>query len=54
MAAEGTVAGYHGCELEIARRLLLGLADLTPSRNPYDWLGRGAYAWEQNGLRAFE
>jgi len=32
------VVGYHGCDAEVAERILDG-TPFTPSRNDYDWLG---------------
>lgn len=37
-----------------ARAVISGRAQLAPSRNPYDWLGEGAYFWENNPQRALE
>jgi hypothetical protein len=46
------VLGFHGCEREIGERVLAGEATLLDSTNDYDWLGRGAYFWENNPQRA--
>ena len=46
------VVGYHGCDSKLARNVLLGDADLTPSNNKYDWLGHGSYFWEHGPARA--
>jgi hypothetical protein len=49
------VVGYHGCEEEFARALLLGeveISDWKPSRNSWDWLGHGIYYWEYSPARA--
>lgn len=48
------VVGYHGCDATLARRVLLGEAQLTPSNNSYDWLGQGIYFWEHGPARAFQ
>jgi hypothetical protein len=43
------VVGYHGCEEDFARDLLLEkvrIPDWKPSRNSWDWLGHGIYFWE--------
>jgi hypothetical protein len=40
------VVGYHGCDAALARKVLLGDANLSPSANNYDWLGQGVYLWE--------
>jgi hypothetical protein len=49
------VVGYHGCEEDFARDLLLGnvrIPDWKPSRNSWDWLGHGIYFWEYSPARA--
>jgi len=48
------VIAYHGCDEEVARKVLQGGTDLSPSRNDYDWLGAGIYFWEQGPRRAYE
>ena len=44
---------YHGCDREVAERLLAG-ADFRASQNDYDWLGPGIYFWEANPQRGLE
>ncbi|MXV14416.1 hypothetical protein [Hufsiella ginkgonis] len=44
--------GYHACDKEIGMRILQGNDDLNSSTNPWDWLGHGAYFWEQDVMRA--
>ena len=46
------VVGYHGCDVVLARSVLLGESTLEPSDNDYDWLGRGIYFWEHGPARA--
>lgn len=46
-----TVIAYHGCDGDVARRLLDGEPFLT-SNNAYDWLGGGIYFWEFGPDRA--
>ena len=49
------VVGYHGCEEEFARDLLLEsvkIPEWKPSRNSWDWLGHGIYFWEYTPARA--
>lgn len=46
-----TVIAYHGCDADVARRLLDGEPFLT-SNNAYDWLGGGIYFWEFGADRA--
>ena len=45
--------GYHGCDHEIAEGILAGKSEVSPSTNAFDWLGSGAYFWENNPARAF-
>ncbi len=52
MRYDRTVLGYHGCDEEVARRLLGG-KPFRKSRNKYDWLGTGVYFWEYGPDRAF-
>jgi len=51
---ERLVVAYHGTERSIARRVLLGEAELVPSANDYDWLGHGVYFWEHGLARALD
>ncbi len=49
------VVGYHGCQEEFARNLLLEsvkVPEWKPSRNAWDWLGHGIYFWEYSPTRA--
>ncbi len=48
----GYVLGFHGCDREIAEKVLAGDQDLVASTNNYDWLGHGIYFWESNEERA--
>lgn len=50
----GWVVGFHGCDETAAEELLRGASQLVPSRNPYDWLGDGAYFWEGDARRALQ
>jgi hypothetical protein len=47
------VLAYHGCDREVAERMLDG-EQFTPSTNDYDWLGHGIYFWEANPRRGIE
>jgi len=49
-----TVTGFHSCSKQVGLNVLVGLDNLNPSRNPWDWLGEGVYFWEQNPERALE
>ena len=46
------VLAYHGCDREIGEAVLLGKQEILPSNNDYDWLGEGAYFWENSYSRA--
>lgn len=46
------VVAYHGCDREIGERILAGKEDIRVSANIYDWLGGGAYFWENSFARA--
>lgn len=48
------VIGFHSCDKQTALRILNGQDKIRPSTNSWDWLGNGAYFWEQNPLRALE
>jgi hypothetical protein len=48
-------AGYHGCDIEVAKHVVLHPKEgLRPSKNNYDWLGNGQYFWEDSFERAWE
>ena len=52
---ERIVIGYHGCDEEFARRLLLGelpIGGWRAGKNEWDWLGHGIYFWEHSPDRA--
>ena len=49
-----TVIAYHGCDDSVAKGVLSRGKPLAPSRNEYDWLGRGIYFWEHGPQRALE
>jgi len=46
------VLGFHGCDRETGEMVLSGNTQLNPSKNSYDWLGKGVYFWENNPERA--
>lgn len=52
--ATSFVLGYHGCDADIARRVIDGDMPLLQSDRDYDWLGPGAYFWEADPIRAME
>lgn len=47
------VVGYHGCDVEVAERVLAG-ESFKPSQNDFDWLGTGIYFWEYGLDRALQ
>lgn len=51
MFATSFVLGYHGCDEKTGEKILDG-DHVSPSRNAYDWLGTGAYFWENSPKRA--
>lgn len=51
-AYQPLVVGYHGCRADVGRDVVNGRAFITPSTNTFDWLGHGAYFWEDEFARA--
>ncbi len=51
MRYDRTILAYHGCDAEVAERILGG-EPFKKSQNPYDWLGEGIYFWEYGADRA--
>lgn len=51
----GLILGFHGCDQKV-RDSIVSNKDkfLKPSENNYDWLGNGAYFWENNYVRALK
>lgn len=52
MRFPGVVLGFHGCDREVAEAVLCGKDEVRVSNNAHDWLGSGAYFWENNPSRA--
>lgn len=51
----GFVLGFHGCDREIRDNIVSKKGVLLKaSENRYDWLGHGAYFWENNHERALK
>lgn len=50
----GLVIGFHGCDLQVRDDLVNHKIDFKHSTNPWDWLGWGAYFWENNEQRALD
>jgi hypothetical protein len=53
MKYDRTVIAYHGCDAQVASRLLDG-EPFRPSSNNFDWLGEGIYFWEYGYDRALQ
>jgi len=53
-ADEGLLLGFHGCDRQLAEKVILGKDMLRPSTNKYDWLGYGIYFWQNNYDRAYD
>ncbi len=50
---KGLIIGFQGCDKSIWDRIVAERGEvLKPSSNDYDWLGAGAYFWENNYERA--
>src|SRR5688572_13548894 len=49
-----TVIAYHGCDEEVAEKVLAGKGELEYSSNDHDWLGKGIYFWEYGASRALD
>jgi hypothetical protein len=47
------ILAYHGCDKKIGESILAGKGEIRCSSNLYDWLGGGAYFWENSHIRAF-
>jgi hypothetical protein len=48
------VLGYHGCDREVGEAVLAGKSMLEPSKNDYDWLGKGIYFWVDSYQRGYD
>jgi hypothetical protein len=53
MRYDRTVIAYHGCDAQVAERLLAG-EPFHKSSNDFDWLGEGIYFWEYGYDRALQ
>jgi len=47
-AKPGLLIAFHGCEEAIRNDIVAGNTMLKASENGHDWLGVGAYFWENN------
>lgn len=50
----GPIIGYHGCNRDVAEKVLNNKEQLKPSENDYDWLGPGVYFWMDSQERGME
>ena len=48
----GLILGFHGCDSEVANKVIQSGENLYSSENQYDWLGTGIYFWEHSPERA--
>lgn len=48
------VVGYHGCDGDLARDLVMGHEEIRAQERNYHWLGSGVYFWENDQDRAYE
>lgn len=48
------IIGFHGCDEDVANKVVMGEDNLKASENDYDWLGHGVYFWENNQERALQ
>ena len=46
------ILGFHGCDKDVALRIINNEMEMSPSEHDYDWLGHGIYFWENNYERA--
>lgn len=51
---DNLIFGFHGCDESLCNRLVKGDLCLDYSENPYDWLGKGMYFWENDPARALQ
>lgn len=48
------VIGFHGCDRELAMKLVSGAELMKAKEREYHWLGSGIYFWENDKERALE
>jgi hypothetical protein len=54
MYASAFVLGFHGCDEAVGEAILRGRHPIGISENDHDWLGEGAYFWENSPTRALQ
>src|SRR5436190_13788454 len=52
MVSHSLAVGYHGCDVQVAKKVISLKDSLRLSQNPWDWLGHGYYFWEDSYSRA--
>jgi len=52
MQHPGWILAYHGCDRLVGEKILAGGNEVLVSANDYDWLGQGAYFWENSHDKA--
>ena len=50
----GPLIGYHGCDRELAEKVLSNGTKLQESENKHDWLGPGIYFWVDSWERGMQ
>lgn len=50
----GLILGFHGTDESVVRKVVLETQSLEFKENVWDWLGHGAYFWENSPSRALE
>jgi hypothetical protein len=50
----GLILGFHGCDEEVAKKIINKESELKASNHSYDWLGNGMYFWDSSPERALE
>ena len=48
------VLGFHGCDKNTFKNVIIKGQHLKNSNNNYDWLGHGIYFWENSYVRALD
>lgn len=54
MHSPGFALAYHGCDEAVGERILRNKEHVSSSENAHDWLGTGAYFWENSPARALQ
>jgi len=50
----GLILDFHGRDKSVVEAVVFGNHRLKDSKNSWDWLGHGAYFWENSPSRAME